>query len=75
MAEHVLSAEPTHSRWNRALPPRLAIAPGDTVHMECVDSSGAQVRPGMSVAEFLQIDRGRIHALDRADLCRRRGAG
>jgi acetamidase/formamidase len=63
MAEHVLSAEPTHSRWNRALPPRISIAPGDTVHMECVDSSGAQVRPGMSVAAFLQIDRGRIHAL------------
>jgi acetamidase/formamidase len=63
MAEHILSAEPTHSRWNRALPPRIAIAPGDTVHMECVDSSGAQVRPGMTVAEFLEIDRGRIHAL------------
>jgi acetamidase/formamidase len=63
MAEHVLSAEPTHSRWNRALPPRLAIAPGDTVHMECLDASGAQVRPGMSVAEYLAIDRGRIHAL------------
>jgi acetamidase/formamidase len=63
MAEHILSAEPTHSRWNRALPPRIAIAPGDIVHMECVDSSGAQVRPGMSVADFLEIDRGRIHAL------------
>lgn len=63
MAEHVLSAEPTHSRWNRALAPRLTVAPGDTVHMECLDSSGAQVRPGMTVAEFLQIDRGRIHAL------------
>jgi acetamidase/formamidase len=63
MAEHTLSAEPTHSRWNRALRPRLSIAPGDTVHLECVDASGGQVRPGMSVAEFLTIDRGRIHAL------------
>jgi acetamidase/formamidase len=63
MAEHSLSANPTHSRWNRALEPRLRIAPGDRVHMECVDSSGAQVRPGMSVEEYLRIDRGRIHAL------------
>jgi acetamidase/formamidase len=63
MAEHVLSAEPTHSRWNRALPPRLRIAPGDTVHLECHDASGAQVHPGMTVAGFLAIDRGRIHAL------------
>lgn len=63
MAEHSLSAEPTHSRWNRALKPRLMISPGDVVHLECVDSSGAQVKPGMTVEEYLQIDRGRIHAL------------
>lgn len=63
MAEHRLSANPTHSRWNRALPPRLHIQPGDTVQLECVDSSGAQVHPRMTVSEFLQIDRDRIHAL------------
>ena len=33
------------------------------MHIECVDSSGGQVHPAMSVAEFLSIDRGRIHAL------------
>jgi acetamidase/formamidase len=63
MAEYSLSAEPTHSRWNRALKPRLRIASGDTVHMECVDSSGAQVHPSMTLAEYLKIDRDRIHAL------------
>ena len=63
MTEHNLSAEPTHSRWNRALPPRLTIAPGDTVHFECQDSSGAQVHPKMTLPEYLKIDRGRIHAL------------
>ncbi len=63
MAEHHLSAEPTHSRWNRALPPRLHIASGDTVHLECVDSSGAQVHPSMTLPEYLAIDRNRIHAL------------
>ncbi len=63
MAEHKLSANPTHSRWNRALPPRIHIQPGDTVHLECVDSSGAQVNPKTTLSEFLAIDRGRIHAL------------
>ncbi len=63
MAEHHLSAEPTHSRWNRALQPRLTIASGDTVHMRCVDASGAQVTPASTVEEFQAIDRGRIHAL------------
>lgn len=63
MAEHKLLANPTHSVWNRALPPRLHIQPGDTVHLECVDSSGAQVNPKTTLSEFLQIDRNRIHAL------------
>lgn len=63
MAEHKLSATPTHSVWNRALPPRLHIQPGDTVHLECVDSSGSQVNPKTTLSEYLQIDRTRIHAL------------
>src|SRR5580693_5406433 len=63
MAEHHLSAEPTHSRWNRHLPPRLDIAPGDTVHLDCLDSSGSQVHPAMALPNFLNIDRNRIHAL------------
>jgi acetamidase/formamidase len=63
MAHHTLSAEPTHSRWNRALPPRLRIAPGDTVHLSCLNSSGAEVHPGRTVADFLTVDRGRIHTL------------
>ena len=63
MTEHRLTAEPTHSRWNRALPPRLTIASGDTVHMSCLDASGGQVKPSSTVDDFLAIDRGRIHAL------------
>jgi acetamidase/formamidase len=63
MIEHYLSAEPTHSRWSNALSPRLTIDSGDIVHMECVDSSGSQVRPGSTVEDFLAIDRGKIHAL------------
>jgi acetamidase/formamidase len=63
MTEHRLTAEPTHSRWNRALAPRLNIASGDTVHLSSLDASGGQVTPASSVADFLAIDRGRIHAL------------
>jgi acetamidase/formamidase len=63
MADHSLGAEPTHSLWNRALKPRLRISAGDTVHLECVDSSGAQCHPSMALAEYLKIDRNRIHAL------------
>ena len=63
MTEHQLSAEPTHSVWDRSLTPRLRVEPGDEVAFECVDASGGQVYPGMTTAEYLGIDRSRIHAL------------
>jgi acetamidase/formamidase len=63
MAQHTLSAEPTHSRWNADLLPRIAVESGDVVHFECQDSSGAQVRPGMTAQELTTIDRGKVHAL------------
>jgi acetamidase/formamidase len=49
--------------WDRSLPPRLEIEPGDEVNFTCVDASGGQVKDGMSTAEYLAIDRTRIHAL------------
>jgi acetamidase/formamidase len=61
--EHSLNAAPTHSFWSRSLPPRLIIKAGDTVHFECQDSSGSQVNPGSTVADYLKIDRSKIHAL------------
>ena len=63
MKEHSLSAEPTHSVWDRALLPRLHIEPGDEVQVKCVDSSGSQVLPGTTTDQYLGIDRTRIHAL------------
>ncbi len=63
MTEHALSAQPTHSVWDRSLPPRLRIEPGDEVQFQCADASGGQVRPSMTAKEYLTIDRTRIHAL------------
>jgi len=63
MSEHLLSAAPTHSVWNRDLAPRLAISPGDVVRMECQDATGGQVRPGDPAERMLAIDQARIHAL------------
>ncbi len=63
MSEHILSAEPTHSVWDRLLEPRLSVQSGDEVQFECVDASGGQVKPGMTAEEFQHIDRTRIHAL------------
>lgn len=63
MSEHVLGEEAIHHRWNAALPPALTIRSGDTVHFRCRDSSDGQVTPQSTVADFMRIDRERIHAL------------
>jgi acetamidase/formamidase len=63
MAEHFLPKTASHCRWNNALPPALSVEPGDTVRMECHDSSGSQVTAETTVADFGTIDRERIHTL------------
>jgi len=63
MSVHTLSAEPTHSVWDQTLTPRLTVEPGDTVHLDCLDATGGQVRPGDPASRMLEIDTTRIHAL------------
>ncbi len=61
---HTLSPEPLCHRWNNATPPRLTIAPGDTVTFQCADSSGWQVKPEWTAAEFAtRFDPLQVHAL------------
>ena len=41
---HTIHKEHIHHGWNNAFPPRLKIAPGETVHFETVDASSGQLR-------------------------------
>jgi len=53
----------TH-RWNNAHSPRLTISSGDTVTCRCADSSGYQVQPTWTAADFKRsFDPLKIHAL------------
>lgn len=63
MAYHTLDRSFTYNRWSRDYPTRLCIESGDTVKIEMNDASDAQVHPKMTVAEYEQIDRTKIHAL------------
>ncbi|EIP98607.1 putative acetamidase/formamidase [Opitutaceae bacterium TAV1] len=61
---HTLAPEPFVHRWNNALPPRLTVAPGDTVTFQCADSSGWQVRPDWTTEDFrTRFDPLKVHAL------------
>ncbi len=58
---HTLHAHQHHQGWNNALPPVLRIAPGETVTIETVDSSGGQLSPAATLATLRGLDFGRIN--------------
>lgn len=63
MPHHFLAKTHNHHVWNRSLTAALEITSGDTVEFECHDSSGSQVNPQSTTADFLTIDRTKIHTL------------
>lgn len=61
---YTLSSERLVHRWDNSVAPRLTVAPGDTVTFACADSSGWQVRPGWTAADFKEkFDPLKVHAL------------
>ena len=60
-AAHTLHAHAHHHGWNNALPPKLTVAPGETVTFETVDSSGAQLSASSTLADLKALDFGRIN--------------
>ncbi len=61
---HQLDASSLVHRWDNTLPPRLTIAPGDTVELEMADSSGFQVQPHWTTTDFrARFDPSKVHAL------------
>src|SRR5437762_1071555 len=46
-AKHTIHREHGHHGWNNAFPPRLTIAPGETIQFETRDPSCGQLTPAM----------------------------
>lgn len=63
MSEHFIDRSFTYNRWNRDYPERLRIESGDTVRIAMNDASDGQVHPEMTVEQYKQIDRLKIHSL------------
>jgi acetamidase/formamidase len=59
--DHTLHRTLHHIGWNNANPPALRIAPGETIAFETVDSSGAQLSPGSTVADLARLDFTRVN--------------
>ena len=58
---HTIHGRSHHFGWNRANPPVLTVAPGETVCFECLDSGGGQLTPTSSVTDLKALDFGRIN--------------
>ncbi len=50
-----------HIGWDNANAPVLTIAPGETVTIETVDSSGGQLSPASTVADIAALDFGKVN--------------
>jgi len=54
--EHYLDASLVQHTWDQANEPRLSINPGDTVTVECVEASGAQITPASDASALVNLD-------------------
>lgn len=63
MTQHHLDDSQIQPFWDNSVAPRLTVAPGDTVVVECLEATG-QLSPTSTVADYLSVDRSRVHALN-----------
>ena len=55
-ASHTIHRDHGHYGWNNAFPPKLTIAPGETVHFETKDPSSGQLTPASTTADITKLD-------------------
>jgi acetamidase/formamidase len=58
---YTIHSHNNHVGWNRDFPPAQRAKPGETIHFECLDSSGGQLGPDSSVDSIAALDFGRIN--------------
>ena len=63
MAEHYLDDSVIQPFWDNSIEPRLEIEKGDTVVFDCLEANG-QISPDWTVADYENVDRSKIHALN-----------
>ena len=60
-SSHTIHRPHHHFGWDNANPPALTVAPGDTVELETVDASGAQLSPASTVADVSALDFAKVN--------------
>ena len=63
MREHFLDDSVIQPFWDNSIEPRLEIDSGDVVVFDCLEANG-QIQPDWTVADYMNVDRSKIHALN-----------
>lgn len=58
---HTIHGRHHHFGWDRSIPPVATVAPGETVHFECVDSSGGQLTQDSTAADLASLSFERVN--------------
>jgi len=58
---HTIHRAQHHFGWNRDFPPALVAKPGETIHFECLDSSGGQLGEAATLETLAGLDFGKIN--------------
>lgn len=58
---HTIHSARHNFGWNRDFEPAVVAKPGETIHFECMDSSGGQIGAGATLETLANLDFGRIN--------------
>src|SRR3546814_614372 len=58
---HTIHRHDHHFGWDHSFQPKLTVAPGETVTIETVDSSGGQLGPGSTIEDLKVLDFGKVN--------------
>lgn len=58
---HTIHRQHHHFGWNQDFPPAVNAKPGETIHFECLDSSGNQLSPKSSVSDVIKLDFAKVN--------------
>ena len=59
--DYTIHSAQHHFGWNHSIPPVQTVAPGSTIHFECVDSSAGQLTANSTVQDVVDLDFGKIN--------------
>jgi acetamidase/formamidase len=59
--DHTIHGANHHFGWDNSFSPAVMVAPGDRLHLECLDSSAGQFTPQSTTADVPNLDFGKVN--------------